>query len=211
MPQFQTVLVCESTENGSDKRLLEELIQKHFLLQAGNYKIKPTGSIDDVKEFLKFGLITKSYIVSRETERVLVIIDSDKNPRQRFIEVKNCFDTKKFKVQQSISSILPHSLNKINVGIYLFPDRQNPGSLETLCLKTLKHNRLSSKLTCVEQYMACISNLDGRMTANNKSKSKFRVFMATPKPDRYVDCIIDHTDFNSAEFNSLKDFIKQAQ
>lgn len=213
MSQFQTLLVCESTENGTDKRLLEELIQKHSLLQAGNYTIitKSPGGIVDVKGFLKNTLARQPSIVSKETKTVLVVVDSDENPRRRFTEIKNCLDAKVFKVQRSIGSILPRSSSKINVGIYLFPDRQNPGSLETLCLKTLKHNQLNSKLACVEQYMACIANLDGRMTINNKSKSKFRVFMTTPKPDRYVDSIINHTDFNSTELNKLKDFIKQAQ
>jgi len=213
MSQFQTVLVCESTQNGTDRRLLEELIQKCSLLQAGNYEIvtKSPGSIDDVKGFFKTTLDKQPYIVSRETKNVLVVVDGDENPRQRFTEIRNCFNTKDFQIQRTIGSTLPRSSSKINVGIYLFPDRQGPGSLETLCLKTLKHNQLNPKLTCVEQYMTCIASLDGRMTMNNKSKSKFRVFMATPKPDRYVDCILDHTNFDSAEFDLLKDFIKQAQ
>ncbi|MBU0570150.1 hypothetical protein KKB40_05250 [Patescibacteria group bacterium] len=213
MSRFKTVLICESTQGGSDKLLLEELIKKHSLLQTNSYKIetKDPGSIDDVKEFLKTTLNTHHYIVSKETKNVLVIVDGDENPNRRFAEIRNCLDTGRFEIQRSINSILPRSLNKINVGIYLFPDCQNPGSLETLCLKTLKHNHLDSKLSCVDQYMTCIANLDGRMTANNKSKSKFRVFMATPKPDRYVSSIIDHTDFDSVEFNPLKDFIKQAQ
>lgn len=214
MPQFKTLLVCESTPGGTDKRLLEELIKKHSLLQDASYEIKtiPPGGIEDVKGFLKNALINRSDIVSREIKTVLVIVDGDNNPRKRFKEMKRCFDASKiFQIQRVINSSLPKSSTKINVGIYLFPDCLNPGSLETLCLKTIKHNKLIHKLNCVNQYMTCISNLEGRMSENNKSKSKFRIFLATPNPDRYIDNIINHTNFNSKEFNPLKKFIRQAR
>lgn len=210
MSQFQTIIICESTEKGTDKKLLEKLIQKHDLLKKNKYTIEPKGSIADVKDFLKLTLINQRYITSEETERVLVVVDGDETPKKRFNEIERCFNSNKFEVQQGMNSKLPLSGNKINVGIYLFPDCKNPGCLETLCIKTLKHNNLNSKLNCVAQYMACISSLDCRMTTNNKSKSKIRIFMASPNPDRYVDSIIDHIDFDSAEFEKLKNFIKQA-
>lgn len=213
MSQFQTLLACESTQNGTDKRLLEELIKKHSLLQTGSYTIitKSPGGIKDVKGFLKNTLANQPSIVSKETKTVLVIVDSDENPNRRFNEIRACFDTKLFQIQRLMNSAFPKSTKKINVGIFLFPDCSSKGSLETLCLEALKHNNLNAKLNCVNQHMICISRLDNRMTQNNKSKSKFRIFMATPKPDRYVDSIIDHTDFNSRKFNKLKNFIKRAQ
>ena len=81
---------------------------------------------------------------------------------------------------------MPRLRSNINVGIYLFPDNQDQGSLETLCLKALKHNKLKSKLDCIGEYFRCIRRFESKMTENNISKSKFRVFMATPDPDNYV-------------------------
>lgn len=213
MSQFKTILICESTKTGTDKRLLEKLITKHGLLANNSYKIetKPPGSIVDVKEFLKNTLSKQAYVVSKEAKNILVLVDADEDPARRFLEIKNCFDMQIFEVQRSLNSTLPQTANKIDVGIYLFPDRQNVGSLETLCLKTLRHDNLNRKLSCVDKYITCISEADRNMTENNKSKSKFRIFMATPDPDRYVDSIINHIDSDSPGFNLLKNFIQQAQ
>jgi len=213
MTQYQNILICENTPSGTDKRLLENLIQRHALLPTTSYYIETRfpGSINDVTGFLKNTLVNQTYIVSKEAKNVLVIVDSDENPKQRFAKLKACFDSNVFQVQASLGASLPKSTNKINVGIFLFPDCRNPGSLETLCLKTLKHLHLDSKLHCVGQYMGCVSNLDSEMTENNSTKSKIRIFTATPDPDRYVDSILKLVDFDSTEFNLLKDFIKQAK
>lgn len=213
MSSHKTVIVCESTPSGTDKRLLDALIHRHSLLPAESFTIKtvsPTGSLGDVMGFLTATLKNQPYIVSQETKTVLVIVDADEEPLARYREIKACFDTQIFAVQSSIDSPLPTDLDKIHVGIYLFPDRQHAGSLETLGIKTLSHQALTNKLDCIDRYMGCIDRLDGPMTANNISKSKLRICMATPEPDRYVDSIIDHIDFDSPEFDLLKTFIQQA-
>lgn len=212
MHTYTKVIVCESTEKGTDKRLLETLIYKHSLLQANSFYIKtvpPTGSFDEVKGFLTNTLSKQEYIVSKKIDSVLVIVDADEDPQVRFQEIKKSFDTSVFSVQSSINSTLPFTKDKIRVGIYLFPDRQNPGSLETLALGALRHQNLGSKLKCVNNYINCVLTVDGPMTENNKSKSKFRIFMASPEPDRYVHGIMEHIDFNSKKFELLKDFIRQ--
>lgn len=210
MSKFRTVIVCESNDNGTDKRLIETLIKNHSLLPNDSYLIEAKGDIETVKAFLKLTFPKKQYIVSEETMNVLVIVDADESPRQRFVEIKRCFDAQKFAIQRSIGTLFPRDAVKINVGIYLFPNNSRKGSLETLGLKALKHSHLTSKLGCIDSYMQCLGNKDGRITVNKKSKARFRIFMATPHPDRYVDSIIDSIDFNSSEFTMLKVFIKQA-
>lgn len=213
MSKYQTVLVCESTEKGTDKRLIEKLIINHSLLPNDTFCIetRQPGDIKTIIRFLKSTLSVQPYIISKETKNILVIVDADEHPEQRFQEIKTCFDSQIFEVQESIGAQFPRDNTKINVGIYLLPDNSHKGSLETLGLKVLYHDHLTSKLGCINYYMESLGNIDGHITENNKSKAKFRIFMATPRPDRYVDSIIDSIDFNSAEFNNLKDFIKQVQ
>lgn len=211
MSKYQTVLVCESTENGTDKRLIEKLIRNHSLLPNDTFCVetKQPGDIETIKRFLQSTLSVQPYIISKETKNLLIIVDADELPEQRFQEIKTCFDTEIFEVQESIRTSLPRDNTKINVGIYLLPDNSHRGSLETLGLKVLNHNNLTLKLRCIESYMQSLGSIDGQITENNKSKAKFRIFMATPQPDRYVDSIIGSIDFNSSEFNDLKDFIGQ--
>jgi hypothetical protein len=211
MSKHQTVLVCESTEKGTDKRLIEKLIISHSLLPNDTFCIetRPPGDIKTIKGFLKSTLSVQPYVISKETKNILVIVDADEHPETRFQEIKTCFDTQIFEVQESLGTQLPIDNTKINVGIYLLPDNSHKGSLETLGLKALYHDNLTLKLGCIDSYMQGLGSIDGSITENNKSKAKFRIFMATPRPDRYVDSIIGSIDFNSEEFNNLKDFIRQ--
>lgn len=211
MSKYQTVLVCESTEKGTDKRLIEKLIINHSLLPNDTFCIetRQPGDIKTIIGFIKLTLKVQQYIVSKETKNVLVIVDADEHPERRFQEIKTSFDTQIFEVQESIGAQFPRDNTKINVGIFLLPDNSHKGSLETLGLKVLHHDYLTSKLGCIDSYMQSLGSIDGDITENNKSKAKFRIFIATPKPDRYVDSIIDSIDFNSAEFDNLKDFIRQ--
>lgn len=210
----KTLIVCESTKGGVDKRLITSLINVHNLHDnfdfrtSDNDEQKGVGSIEDVKELLKVGL-TK-FLLGKNFENLLVIVDADEDGTARFQEIDSCLDKSLFKVQNSLVSALPNDSKKINTGIFLFPDNRSQGSLETLCLNALDHQHLQEKLKCVDDYMECIDGLDGRITENNKSKAKFRIFIATPNPDRYVDSILDCIDMDSGVFNNLKSFIQQA-
>lgn len=202
-------IVCESSDTGTDKKLIERLLADHEI-NFDHYEIQAKGSIGKVIDYLKTGLIASPEISSKNIETVLVIVDADENPVNRFNEIHNCFDQSFFSVQSDLTSPTPISSDKVNVGIFLFPDKQNPGSLETLCLNALNDSSCNQKLRCVDRYLDCLktSNVDVNMTENNISKSKFRIFMATPCPDRYVPSIIDCIDTQASAFHKILDFLK---
>jgi hypothetical protein len=108
MSKSRTVIVCESTETGTDKRLIETLIAKHSLLPNDSFTTltKYPGDIQTVKDFLKYTLPRQTYIVSRETINILVIVDADEKPKDRFQEIKQCFNKQIFAVQQSMEARL---------------------------------------------------------------------------------------------------------
>ncbi len=214
MPETHILIICESTDTGNDKKLIEELIEKHSLLREDEYKILPKNSIGEVKKYLEFNLFTNRRIVNEEIDSILIIVDADEEPKKRFKEIgellSNNEATEGLKIQDSISSDLPNSTDKINVGVYLFPDRKNPGSLETLCFKSLKHEQLEEKLECINKYMECVCRIDRGMTENKKSKARYRIFVTTPNPRNYVDEITKNVDLRSDKFTKLKKFIKSA-
>ena len=73
-------------------------------------------------------------------------------------------------------------------------------------------NKKDEKLDCVKSYFDCLQSKEidiNKKTEDNKSKSKFRVFIATPDPDRYVDSAIDYIDLESNVFDKIADFIRK--
>lgn len=211
----KTIIITESSKDGVDKRLLSGLIKckisDSFL---NSVKFNPSGSISDVLKKLETGLRERKFI-NGNVENLLIIVDADENPENRFKELKKCLSessNKNFNLPDKLNEISKEDNKKINVGVFLFPDCENKGSLETLCLKALKHDKREEKMNCVKNYFECLekNNVDiHNATENNKSKSKFRVFMATPNPDRYVDSVIDCIDLESDVFNKVVEFIKK--
>ncbi len=211
----KTIIITESSKDGVDKRLLSGLIKCKISDSFLNLvEFNPSGSISDVLKKLETGLRERKFI-NRNVENLLIIVDADENPENRFKELKKSLSknsNKNFNLPDKLNEVNKEDSKKINVGIFLFPDCENKGSLETLCLEALKHDKREEKLDCVKKYFDCLESKKietNKATENNKSKSKFRVFMATPDPDCYVDSIIDYIDLESNVFNKVADFIKK--
>ncbi|MFZ2969551.1 MAG: DUF3226 domain-containing protein [Minisyncoccia bacterium] len=213
----KTIIITESTENGVDKKLLSELIKckiSDSFLKSVKFISSGSGSISDVRKELRTGLREAEFI-NGNVKNLLIIVDADENIENRFEELKKSLlknSNKSFNFPDKLNIIDKKNPEKINVGIFLFPDCKNKGSLETLCLEALKHDKKDEKLDCVKNYFDCLQGrgIDiNKETENNKSKSKFRVFMATPNPDHYVDSVIDYIDLKSDVFNGVVDFIRK--
>jgi len=211
----KTIIITESTDKGVDKKLLSELIKCKISDSFLNLvEFNPSGSISDVRKELQTGLRQREFI-NGNVKNLLIIVDADENPKNRFEELKKCLSknsNKNFNLPDKLNEISKEDNKKINVGIFLFPDCEDKGSLETLCIKALKHDKREEKLKCVENYFDCLKSKEmdiNEKTEDNKSKSKFRVFIATPNPDRYVDSAINYIDLESNVFNKVTDFIKK--
>ncbi|MFH1048779.1 MAG: DUF3226 domain-containing protein [Patescibacteria group bacterium] len=213
----KTIIITESTDKGVDKKLLSELIKckiSDSFLKSVKFISSGSGSISDVRKELRTGLREAEFI-NGNVKNLLIIVDADENPKNRFEELKNNLlenSNKNFNFPDELNILDKKDSEKINVGIFLFPDCENKGSFETLCLRALKHDKKEKKFKCIKSYFGCLQDnkIDiNEKTEDNKSKSKFRVFMATPNPDRYVDSVIDYIDLKSDVFNGVVDFIRK--
>ena len=65
MATIKTTIICESTNQGTDKKLIETLITKHSLLPNSSFKIETRGrgDIATVKDFLRKTLPIQQYII----------------------------------------------------------------------------------------------------------------------------------------------------
>lgn len=219
---MDTLILVESTANGSDKKLIEKLIESNPLLNGFNYKIrtqdqknsehrKYVGSINEVLEYLKIGLPKEREITLREIKNLLIIVDADESAEDRFQGI-----VKALKINNSVFSIpdklglIKKDKGKISAGVFLFPNNKDCGSLESLVWNCLEN--CGPKKECIENYLACLRDkkIDGNMTANSKAKAKIRVMAATPEPDNYVKHLIELIDFNSESLKELSKFLKEA-
>ena len=206
-------IFVESSPKGTDRKFLEELIQKRIsqaLLERIKWEHSKDGSVKGVIQELSTRMKDSEY-KGGNIKTVLIIVDADEKIEQRFQDIQQALEERQdkcFSLPQQLGVIAQDK--QIKVGVFLFPDNQKSGSLETLCLKALNQKQREAKLDCVEQYFACLrSKSIDPQTENNAAKAKFRILLATPDPDRYVKSIVTHLDYSSSEFDLLVNFLKQ--
>ncbi|AFZ53707.1 DUF3226 domain-containing protein [Cyanobacterium aponinum UTEX 3222] len=105
----------------------------------------------------------------------------------------------------------PNNLSKSSKGtpkinIFILPDNQNSGMLETLCLKSLKND---ISMNCVDKYFDCIRQKSD-IFPKNIDKAKIHAWLASREiPDKRLAeaSEVGYFDFNNSAFDNLKEFI----
>ena len=70
------------------------------------------------------------------------------------------------------------------VGVFILPDGQNRGMLETLCLLTVESTSESKPImNCVEGFMRCVDEVKGVDHIKNRDKARVRVFLSAMRDD----------------------------
>lgn len=95
--------------------------------------------------------------------------------------------------------------DKPKVGIYIMPGNSSEGMLESLCLRTVAQN---PKLTCVDQFLKCISQHGD--VPKNHHKARVQAFLAA-MPDTVPSvgpgAQQGYWDFDSEELSDIKKFL----
>ena len=124
----KTIIITESTDGGVDKKLLSKLIKQKISDSFFNsIKFNPSGSIFNVIKELKTGL-KQSEFVNGNVKNLLIIVDADENPENRFKELKKSLSensNKNFNIPNKLNEIKQENNRKVNVGIFLFPNCKN--------------------------------------------------------------------------------------
>ena len=94
------------------------------------------------------------------------------------------------------------------VGVFIVPDGNTPGAIETLCKRSREGNAVSG---CVEDYMSC---LDGRgaMRSGNRDKTFAHAYLAAmddPVARVGEGALRGAWDFDSDAFADLSAFLRQ--
>ncbi len=135
-------------EGPSDKVFLEAYL--YFLedIPIKNFKVKDVTGKDN---------LSKRLLEIEKYDKTLIIFDADKDYESNKKEILS-------KTQQKI----------IEEQIFLFPNNQDDGDLETLLLEIAKHDEF---LKCFEGYLECIKSKEHYKPIKNISKSKWYAYL----------------------------------
>ncbi|PDX20183.1 hypothetical protein BB415_00925 [Helicobacter pylori] len=187
-------------EGPSDKVFLE--VYLYFLedIPIKNFKVKDVTGKDN---------LSKRLLEIEKYDKTLIIFDAD-NYKSNKKEILS-------KTQQKITE----------EQIFLFPNNQNDGDLETLLLEIAKHDEF---LKCFEGYLECIKSKEHYKPIKNIRKSKWYAYLEALGLENLTKTNIDVfdgkgkirkeykeeyerlkevIDFNSNSLIPLKDFLGQ--
>ncbi|WRB29167.1 hypothetical protein KVK19_01855 [Helicobacter pylori] len=135
-------------EGPSDKVFLEAYL--YFLedIPIKNFKVKDVTGKDN---------LSKRLLEIEKYDKTLIIFDADKDYESNKKEILS-------KTQQKITE----------EQIFLFPNNQDDGDLETLLLEIAKHTKF---LKCFEGYLECIKSKEHYKPIKNISKSKWYAYL----------------------------------
>ncbi len=135
-------------EGPSDKVFLEAYL--YFLedIPIKNFKVKDVTGKDN---------LSKRLLEIEKYDKTLIIFDADKDYESNKKEILS-------KTQQKITE----------EQIFLFPNNQDDGDLETLLLEIAKHDEF---LKCFEGYLECIKSKEHYKPIKNISKSKWYAYL----------------------------------
>lgn len=135
-------------EGPSDKVFLEAYL--YFLedIPIKNFKVKDVTGKDN---------LSKRLLEIEKYDKTLIIFDADKDYESNKKEILS-------KTQQKITE----------EQIFLFPNNQDDGDLETLLLEIAKHDEF---LKCFEGYLECIKSKEHYKPIKNIRKSKWYAYL----------------------------------
>ncbi|WRA33823.1 hypothetical protein KVL17_01810 [Helicobacter pylori] len=138
-------------EGPSDKVFLE--VYLYFLedLPIKNFKVQNIKGKDN---------LSKRLLEIEKYDKTLIIFDADKDYESNKKEILKVVS----KTKQTISE----------EQIFLFPNNQDDGDLETLLLEIAKHDEF---LKCFESYLECIKSKEHHEPIKNISKSKWYAYL----------------------------------
>ena len=186
-------------EGKDEVNLLRALMRCRLPDAASEIQVHDAGGKDQFPANLKAIQIAAQ---TRPTLRSIgVIRDADDNPKGAFQSVCDNLRNAKFTPPDRhgyFSDGVPF------VGVFIVPDGDNPGAIETLCRKSVKGSETSD---CVEQYLSC---LDAKGTLKSKScdKSFAHAYLAAERdPVARVGEGAKAWDLNSQVFDNLVSFL----
>ena len=133
-----------------------------------------------------------------------IVRDAEENPADAaFASVCGALEKANLSVPRHLNEV---SNGRPTVTVFVVPDCEKPGMIETLCLEALHSEPV---MPCVKQFFDCVHN--HRSPAANLDKAKFFAYISTTsKPDLLLGqaARFGVIPLDNPVFNSLKQFLQ---
>lgn len=214
-------IITEGKELGPDYKFLTDLIKKRNILPSNSYSIrtldtftkdpKISGGLPDIKKFLKNQVHLTPETTTLTVNKLALIFDCDeKNVTQRFNEITGCLKKSAFTIPSAVSSISHVNSDKVQSGVFLYPNSSSKGSLESVIWNYYKSKpSLASKTVIVDEYIDKMKAIDSKLndaSENQIVKIKLSVLSKTLFPTQNIK-IFDVIDYCDTVFDPIAEFI----
>lgn len=113
-----------------------------------------------------------------------VIRDADNDAKAAFKSVCSALENNNLQIPKKFSSF---SLGSPRIGIFIIPDGNSQGMLESLCLSTVESGESKGLVKCVDSFMNCVetasANNQNYKPPKNLNKARCRAFLAAMEDD----------------------------
>lgn len=189
-------------EGDDDKRVLEALLKT--LKLDHNIQVLEFGGINKYREYVR---TLPGLPKFRQVESLGIILDADKNAQSAMQRARDGLANAKLPAPKKPLQILGP---RPQTSVFVWPDCESPGTLETLCLSSVEDH---AELTCIESFLACIKTETGYEPQNGKrEKAKLQSFLAThpKKPFRLIGDAADANvwPWDHPAFDLIKEFLR---
>ena len=141
---------------------------------------------------------------------LLIIVDADDDFTQRKQDVLDKLSSVGIPLSSTYHLGTIEEVNNIKVGLYILPDNNSIGSLETLLLQSVKHSNI---LECADNMIQCRKANEPEFdwnTQNKYDKIKYRLHMNTLVVDYdffYDKTFTSEINYVHPCFDALKQFV----
>ena len=192
------VLLVEGPE---DARLLSALVQPPTGIQ-----ILEMGGKDRLKEVLDLVLQDARRIGGLQA--IGVVRDADEEPLSAFQSVRDALQSKELNPPNQHGEY--SESDRPAVGIFITPDGSSPGSLESLCVRSVQE---APEARCAEEYLQCVAEvrLAEWNTARRSKAFAYAYQAASADPGNRLSVGVAQGVWNrdSSAFGPLRAFVRQ--
>ncbi|SHH27697.1 DUF3226 domain-containing protein [Thermosipho atlanticus] len=185
-------------EGKDDEQFLRGLLQK---IEIEDYKIIQLNGKNNLNKVLPAAVKVSGF---DKVKNILIILDADDSPDNTFKSVLSALKKANLPLPKRPGE--PTNNGQIKVGIFLFPDCKNPGTIEDLIIRSFDKNVLN----CIKEYINCAEKLG--FNPKNEAKSFVYCYIAVQhEPSGNFDVSIKrkHIDLEASVFDNIKEFLKR--
>lgn len=193
-------------EGTADLQVLGKLLREG---QIQGYQPIEVGGHSKLRALLKALVLTPHFKnpvpgFEHPVRAVAVVLDAEADPGATFQSVHDALVGAGLPAPDAAGRI---AQGPLKVGVFLVPDNQSPGKIETLCLESVRDDPAWS---CLEVFFACVRERGGALP-DNLDKARAQAFLSTrANPALPVGLAAQegYWRFESEAFQSLVTFLR---